>query len=443
MNILLVICDTLRADHLGCYGYQRDTSPNLDALAAEGMVFDQMMTPAIPTQPSFTTLYTGQHPLTHGIVSHGGKAELRPGSPWFPEDLQRAGFLTAAVDNLYSMRPYLSKGFEFYIDPTHRAGNRLNATAEMINQRAIPWLRAHARDDFFLVVHYWDTHTAYHPPARLRHRYYPGDPTDPRFTSLERMPEAPMGDIWANQWMASVSKMFYGGRPIRDAEYIVALYDACIRYVDEGIGNLLSALAESGAADDTLVIVTADHGEMMYDHGIYFDHHGLYDGNLRLPFIVRWPQRVAAGSRCAGLVQSTGVAPTLLTIARAAVPEAMEGHSFLPALLGEPHQYDERLIAEECTWQAKWCLRRDGRKLIVARAPDLYGGPRRELYDLAADPQELANLADSMPAAADAMEQELEAALAARMAELGLVADPLVEQGITLGKAWAEERARR
>jgi len=443
MNILLIIADSLRADHLSCYGYRRDTSPHLEALARQGSLFEQMFTPAIPTQPSFTTLYTGQHCLTHGIVSHGGDAVLSPDSPWLPEELQRAGFLTAAVDNLYAMRPWYARGFEFYIDPTHRAANRLDASAELINQRAIPWLRAHAHDRFFLVVHYWDTHTAYNPPARLRHRYYPGDPTHERFHSLDQMPQAPLGEIWANQWLRSFSQRFFGGRPIRDAEYVVALYDAAIRYVDECIGSLLSALEDTGTADDTLVIATADHGEIMYEHGIFFDHHGLYDANLRVPFIVRWPGRVAPGTRQAGLAQTTSLAPTLLAIARAPIPAAMEGESLLPALLGEPGwQEAERLIAAECTWQAKWCLRRDGRKLIRARGPDLYGRPERELYHLAADPGETLNLADQQPELAAAMEAELEGWIARRLAELGLAQDPLVAQGITLGKRWREEREK-
>jgi arylsulfatase A-like enzyme len=444
MNILIVVVDSLRADHLSCYGYQRDTSPHLEALAAQGMVFENMFTPAIPTQPSFASFYTGQHPLTHGIVSHGGQAVLSPDRPWLTEQLQQAGFVTAAVDNLYSLRHWYARGYEFYIDPTHRPGRRPSASGENLNQRALPWLRAHAREQFFLLVHYWDTHTAYRPPARLRHRYYPGDPTEERFTSLQAMPSAPLGDVWSEQWLGPLSRRLFSGRPLRDAEYVVALYDACIRYVDEQIGALLSALEDSGAADDTLVIIMADHGEMLYRHGIFFDHHGLYDPNLRLPFIVRWPGRTPAGARCPGQVHSIDLAPTLLAIARAPIPEAMEGTSFLPALLGEPGwQPRDRLIAEECTWQAKWCLRRDGRKLILARAPDLYGRPARELYDLQADPGELHNLAAEQPQIAAAMEEELEAWIAARLAALGLDTDPLLAQGITLGQAWQEEQERK
>jgi len=440
MNILLIALDSLRADHLGCYGYHRDTSPNLDALAAQGAVLTGMFAPAIPTQPSFATIYTGQYSLTHGIISHGGPETLRPDSPFFTEGLQRAGLVTCAVDNMYSMRPWFARGYEFYIDPSHRAKMRLSVTCEGINRRALPWLRHHARAPFFLMVHYWDTHTPYQPLARLRHRYYDGDPTRADFTSLEPMRTAPLGDVWRDRWLAPLSRKLWGGREIRDAEYVVALYDACLRHVDEAVGALLSALEDSGEADDTLVIATSDHGEMMYRHGVFFDHHGLYNATIRVPFIARWPGRIAPGQRFADAVELVDLAPTLLEAAGAGIPEAMEGRSLAPLLTGSgnPAVARERVISEECTWQAKWCLLRGQRKLIVAREPDLYGGPMRELYDLTDDPQELSNMAERRPAEAADLEAELEDWIAHMLEKNGLDRDPLITHGATLGKRWAE-----
>ncbi|UCH33769.1 MAG: sulfatase-like hydrolase/transferase, partial [Armatimonadota bacterium] len=224
-NILLITIDSLRADHLGCYGYGRDTSPNLDALAGQGTLLTRMFAPAVPTQPSFTTIYTGQYSLTHGIISHGGTEQLGPDHPFVTEELRKAGLVTCAVDNLYSMRPWFARGYEFYIDPSHRAKMRLSVTCEGINRRAIPCLRAHADEPFFLLVHYWDTHTPYEPPARLRHRYYDGDPTGDEYSTLEPMRTAPLGDIWREQWLTPLSRKRWRGREIRDAEYVVALYD--------------------------------------------------------------------------------------------------------------------------------------------------------------------------------------------------------------------------
>jgi arylsulfatase len=440
LNILLIALDSLRADHLGCYGYRRDTSPNLDALARQGAVCTGMFAPAVPTQPSFTTIYTGQYSLTHRIISHGGDETINPASPFFTEGLQRAGLTSCAVDNLYSLRNWFARGYEFYIDPSQRQKLGMAITCEGINRRAIPWLKAHAGTPFFLMGHYWDTHTPYRPPARLRKRYYDGDPTRPEFTSLERMRTAPLGDIWTEQWLTPLSKKLWAGREIRDAEYIVALYDACIRYVDEAVGALLSALESSRAADDTLVVVTADHGEMMYRHGIFFDHHGLYNPNIRVPFIVRWPQRIPAGQRIDNMMELVDLAPTLLEAAGATAPPEMEGRSRLGLLtgMGDPGPPTGRIVSEECTWQAKWCLLRDRRKVIVAREPDLYGGPMREFYDLAEDSEELHNVADERPAEADELQAELEEWIARMLEKNGLDHDPLTTHGTTLGKRWAE-----
>jgi len=444
MNILTIIIDSLRADHLSCYGYPRDTSPHLDALAAQGALVEGMFVPGIPTHPAFATFYTGQHPITHGVVAHGGHTPLAEDAPFFTRDLQAAGWYTGAVDNLHSTRPWYNRGYADYLDWTGQTEGRVMANCEQVNRLALPWLRQHAAAPFFLMVHYWDTHTTYHPPARLRHRYYQADPTDPRHTSLQAMRQAPLGEIWADHWMASYSRKLFGGREIRDAEYVVALYDACIRWVDEAVGELLETLEQTGTAEDTLVLVMADHGEMHYDHGIFFDHHGLYDGNIRIPCLVRWPGRIPAGQRLSGVTQTTNLAPTLLAAAGLPPAPGMEGRSLLPALIGEEAlPADEPVIAEECTWQAKWCLRQGGRKFIVARQPDLYQGPMRELYDLATDPDELRNLADARPEVTAAMEAQLEAWIAARLRARGLSEDPLLAHGITLGKAWAEEHASR
>ena len=207
-------------------------------------------------------------------------------------------------------------------------------------------------------------------------------------------------------------------------------------------------------ADDTLVMVLSDHGEMMYRHGIFFDHHGLYDGNLHVPLLVRWPGRIEPGTRVSQLLDHTDLAPTLLEAAGAGMPETMEGRSFLDLLSegGERVQHD-RLITQECTWQAKWAIRTDDLgpeasakgawKFIKAREPDMHGSPMQELYDLKRDPNEMSNLVEHRPEVAVELEEQLETWIATMMAKSGLDEDPLVAQGITLGRdwrKWAEEK---
>src|SRR5438105_5034323 len=158
MNILFIVVDTLRADHLGCYGYGKPTSPAIDRLASEGVLFERCYAPGIPTTPAHTTMYTGMHPLSHNIVCHGGSVELDRKIPVLPELLQWAGYTTCAVDNLFDIKPWLARGYEFYINPSHRHKMRLLVSADEINRRAIPWLKAHAGEPFFLFVHYWEPH---------------------------------------------------------------------------------------------------------------------------------------------------------------------------------------------------------------------------------------------------------------------------------------------
>lgn len=433
MNVLLIVVDTLRADHLGCYGYARNTSPHIDAFAARSVLFEQHIATAIPTHPAFTTLHTGQYSITHGIVAHGGGNELKPNLPWMPSLFQKQGYTTCAVDNLADWFPGFRRGFEFYIDPMQRRVLGLKATNRDLNRRAIPWLKQHAREPFFLMVHYWDPHTPYMPPRAYRKLFYSGDPCDPSNTTLEGMTNHPLGRAWREAWFSKL------GNGITDAEYIVALYDAELRFTDEGVGQLLKALDETGQADNTLVVITGDHGELMYRHGIFFDHHGLYDGNLHTPLIVRHPK--LAPRRVARMTAHIDVAPTLLDLCGVEVPEAVEGVSLAPWMRGETEEpVRDFVVSQECTWQMKWSIRTERHKFIVAREPDFYGTPMRELYDLQADPDELHNIAEDQPDVARELETRLEAWLAEMMAKNGLDRDPLVTHGITLGRAWKEER---
>lgn len=437
MNIILIVVDTLRADHLGCYGYHRTTSPRIDALAAQGVLFEHCIAPGIPTQPAFTSLYTGVHPMTHRVVTHAGHVPLSNEFPVLPELLAKAGYTTCAVDNLYQMKQWFARGYEFYIDPSLRRTYPLSVTCDELNARAIPWLHAHQDEHFFLFVHYWDPHTPYLPPRQYRELFYTGNPFDPHNPSLVPLRRQFFGEMWQG-WFS----LF--GEQLTDAEFIISLYDGEIRYVDDGIGALLAALDASGVAEKTVVIFVADHGECLGQHDIFFDHHGLYDDNLRCPLIVRWPGVVPAGRRVHTMVQHLDLTPTLLEIGGVSLPSHLEGRSLIPLMTGATDgPYYDRIITEECTWQAKWGLRTEAYKFILSREPDLHGNPMQELYDLRTDPAELHNLTDKQPDMAVRFERELEQWITERVTALGYADDPVREQGPTLGKQWQEWLARR
>ena len=429
MNVVFIAIDTLRADHLGCYGYGRNTSPNIDALAAQGAVFEHLIAPGIPTHPSFVTTNTGQYPITHGVVAHGGERGIPRTAPWLPSVFLKNGYTTCAIDNLGDWRFGFSTGYEFYIDPTRRRTLSINCDNREMNKRAIPWLRQHAGEQFYLFVHYWDPHTPYMPPRAYRRLFYSGDPCDPANHTLDKLDDHPLGQTWRDTWLSKL------GPSITDANYLEALYDAEIRYCDEGVKQLLAALDELGLADDTLVVLASDHGELMYRHGIFFDHHGLYDGNLHVPLVLRHPSLQAA--RIPLLAAHVDIAPTLLDLCGLEIPENMDGESLAPHARGESAQpIRDFVVSAECTWQMKWSLRTKDHKFILAREEDFYGTPPRELYDVVADPGEFNNIAQDEPERAHAMEAQLEAWIAGMMERNGLTEDPLTAHGLTLGRQW-------
>lgn len=429
LNVLLITVDSLRADHLGCYGYHRPTSPRIDQLARDGALAERLICSAIPTHPSYTTLYTGQHAITHGIVAHAGKNELARWAPFLPQIFMEAGYTTCALDNLMRARQWFGRGYEFYIDSSISRPLVVNVSAGDINRRAIEWLRSY-RDEqpFFMFLHYWDPHYPFLPPQRYRHLFYDGpNPTDPDNHSLDPWWEHPIGAGARLTWLRTSSGH------ITDSDYVVALYDQEIRYLDDEIDGLLETLEELGLAENTLVVFTADHGESMTEHGIFFEHHGLYDTVLHVPLIVRLPGRVPSGLRLPQMFQTQDLAPTILEAAGVAIPSEMEGHSISSMLGGDARQggYD-RVISLESSWMAKWSLRTDRHKFILAREPDLYGKPMRELYDLVNDPAEEQNIAEEEPEIAGRMEVELEGWISRRLEALGKSEDPLREHGISL-----------
>jgi arylsulfatase A-like enzyme len=422
VNVLLIAIDTLRADHLGCYGYRRPTSPHLDRLAASGVRFTNCFSPHIPTHPGFTTLHTGVDVMRHRVVAHGGKVEPDPAIPMLAELLRDRGYATATVDNLGK---WFARGFDLNLpyrwdtfpDVAWRKAEVVNAQAltalETLAAQARPW---------FLFVHYWDPHTPYLPPPPFDCMFYGGDPRDPANRSMDPVFALKPFEKYFRQWMGNVT----------DIQFPVAQYDAEIAYVDLALAHVFNRLEELGMDDDTLVAVAADHGEIMDEHEGYFDHHGLYEGNVHVPLILRHPGRLPAGQVVGATVQLFDVAPTILDLVGAGdVPRqvGMTGRSLLPTLDGAPGA--DALYLTECTWMRKRAIRSDGWKLIQAMEPDFHGLPRHQLFDLRADPREQRNLAEERPEVVSDLAARLEGWVARRMAETGHP-DPLAEQSITL-----------
>ena len=416
MNIIYVSLDTLRADHVSCYGYGRDTTPTMDGLAVEGVLFERAYPSDIPTQPSYTALLSGRRGLKTGVVSHHVDEQLEDSVPVFPEVLARAGYRTGAVSTLYHMKKYFARGFDSYLNPV--AGERglvQRVTAEQINQWAIPWLRANREQRFFLFVHYWDPHTVYLPPPEYRSLYYSGNPSDPENRSLARVQ-----DLMIYPFIKRLLNAI--GENITDFEYVIAQYDAEIRYTDDKLGELLRAVEDLGLRDDTAIIVSSDHGESMGEHDVYFDHASVHEHTARVPLIICHPE-IAGGKRVEALVQQFDVVPTIFEWLEVEPPEGLQGNSLNPLLRGETTDHYDAVFTNQGLWQATRMIRTRQWKLIRTIDPGLWAHrPCTELYDLERDPKEERNVAEERPEMVDQLELRLDRWVEE---ELGSRPDPL------------------
>jgi arylsulfatase A-like enzyme len=361
------VLDAVRNDHLSCYGYERPTTSHIDALAQEGVLFESCAAPAPWTVPSHGSLFTGLYPTSHG--AHAEHLALSPLNTTLAEVLRDAGYETGGFSANIYLSPTLGfdQGFATYDVRLMDDGRPkpVRAAAEM-NALVLPWVEARARDDrpFFLFVNYMDAHAPYLPPPPYDTLY--GDPMD------------------------------------REDERKIALYDGGIAYMDSEVGRLLDRLDELGLTDDTLIIVTADHGEFLGEHGLWDHKQHLYEEVLNVPLVMRYPPRLPRGQYVASLVQLTDVMPTVLTLAGVEPPAAMQGRNLLPLIRGEesPAAYT---VAFAEFFRDEAHMRKLGpaydRRLKSLRVGDwkyIWSSTgTEELYNLHTDPGESHNLAST------------------------------------------------
>jgi len=367
VNFLLIGIDTLRADHLSCYGYVRKTSPRIDRLASEGIIFTNAFANGIPTHPSWTTILTGVHPLRHKIITHMGNVKLSKDIPMIQEILKKEGYSTGAVDNMFlkygSFYAWFTRGFDIYSHPggipAPEAG--LKVQAKEVTEASIKLINELDRTGkpFFVFLHYWDPHGPYKPPTP--------------FNTLFWRRDVPEND-----------KML---------DYVIAQYDGEIAYVDSMIGKLLDFLEERKLLENTVIIITSDHGENLMQHGDYLGHKGLYDNITRIPLIVRLPDGERKGE-IDSIVQHVDIAPTILELAGVKAKVKMSGES-LVSLLNDDRPRREEVVMLESTQQKAIGLRTKRWKLIkyLEETPEGFPKGYLQLFDLKRDPEERVNLA--------------------------------------------------
>lgn len=393
LSVLLITIDTLRADHMGSYGYRRATSPSIDDLARRGVTFEQAYTFWPKTRGSFVALMTGRRP------SLSGYGKTHPLLLDFNETLagvmQAAGYRTAALvdnPNVAASLGY-AKGFDSYRETWEE---RALAT-EMDRTRAITaggidYLRAASPErPFLLWLHYVNPHTPYTPPPPFDAAFLDGaEAAGPRLPVVEGL----HGGI-PRQWSVA-------GRD--RLGYYVAQYDGEIAAVDEQVGRVMEALWASAVRGRTVVVLTSDHGESLGEHDYFFDHgENLFDPSLRIPLIVVLPGG-RAGLRSEVFASTLDILPTVLDAVKVSYPPDLVGESLLPALMGSDRPRRERLFAQN---DRNLVASFDRRFKIVA----LPGQERNRyaLYDRVLDPGETRDLAATRAEALRPARRELEA----------------------------------
>ena len=361
-NVVVITIDTLRADHLGCYGYRAIETPNLDALALSAARFTHAFTPVPITLPAHTALFTGSFPMATGVHDFSGNkvpaSVVTLAKVLHDHGYSTAAFLGAAV---LDSRFGLNQGFDTYFDHFDLARldetslDMVKRTGDQVVDNAIEWLKANPRRPFFLWVHLYDAHYPYTPPEPYATRYH--------------------------------------GRP----------YDGEIAFDDAQVGRLIALLKELGVYDSAILVVTGDHGEGLGEHGEKTHGFFVYNSTLHVPLLVRVP---GVGARqVAKEVSLVDVMPTVLQALQLPIPSSVQGRSLLSDILGKPSPSASNLYAETYLpllhfhWSQLRALQSDGLKYIEA--------PRPELYDTRVDPNETKNLLPGKQALSHEMRDRL------------------------------------
>jgi arylsulfatase A-like enzyme len=386
-NVVLLVIDALRPDHLSCYGYGRPTSPNIDEIAATGVVFENAVCHAPWTKSSFSSMLTSLYPFQHGVVDW---ASVMPDTlRTLPEVLAQAGYSTACVMNTVALSGEyrVLAGFDRVVVTEKEDRDAFKTSDDAIE------LMKGMSEPFFLMVHYSDVHTPYRPPMKYVDLVRTGDDVDP---------------------YSRLSGYRAGDDDIPPPDVIAAkkhLYDGCIRLADDGVARLINYLAEAGIAGRTVLVVTADHGEAFWEHGAAFHAGSVYEEVMRVPLVMSYPPVLPEGKSIAEQVRHIDLLPTILDITETEDHMLREGGSLLD-LAGGGTRHARKgafLPAEaalcECTRPrapATRCIRLDGWKFIVESIT-----ATTELYNLNQDPGETTDLS----ACGHAMEDSLSSML--------------------------------
>lgn len=402
-NLLVIVLDSLRADHLSPYGAPAEDTPHLAELASKSVVFTQARTNASWTRPAVVSMFTSQYPWAHGVLTP--EARVPEPLPYLPELLRGAGYRTvgASGNDMVSALFGLDRGFDTLT--SLRKSPRYQKTRDPLKRAGFVWdallARAAAQDEpFFAYLHHLDPHSPYHPPGAYRARYL-----DPSQTS-------------SDERLEEVRHLRVRGDELSDRQIdtLARLYRGEVAFMDAYVGELMQQLELRGLAANTIVVFTSDHGEEFDEHGSMGHGHSVYEELLRVPLLVRLDGVLPAGRRIEAPVSLADLAPTLLDLLGQPVPEAMVGMSLLPMMLAGESP-GERLQWATSGVPSRYAVQWGDAKLIRERAGSADGAPIDRLFDLRLDPQETTDIAGAKPittrALAGLLDRELQRTRAA------------------------------
>ncbi len=388
-NIILITIDTLRADNLPCYGYDRNTTPFICDFAREGILFENSFVQIPLTGPSHASILSSRYPDSHGLLKH--ESILNKNVTFISQILKKENYTTGAYVNVLTLDPKFgfNRGFDTY---THNGTQNAAETNDYI----FTWIKKNKNKKFFLWVHYFDPHFTYNPPYPYN-KFYSKEPTT--------------FDLYNNLKYKSRDILFYNlfnnnTLTTNDLNRAIALYDGEILFVDENLKQLFKYLKDNGLYDNALIIITADHGEG-FDHDYYFNHPMfVYDSFTHVPLIIKFPHSLYQNLRINNLVESVDIAPTVLDYLGINISLYFEGQSLLSMI--ETNKSRKSYVFSQsaaCSLINKKCfpkgytsvsrsIRNNRWKLILNPYNDSF---IYELYDLKSDPDELINVYSKHP----------------------------------------------
>ena len=417
MRILYIDIDTLRPDHLGCYGYHRNTSPNIDKLAAEGVRFENCYVSDSPCLPSRSALYSGQCGIRNGAINHGGAAadwNIDPQERGFQYDqesyirqLRENGYYTVTVSPFGERH----SSFWFYsgFREIYNTGKCGSESAEEVIPTAIDWLdRQGSGDDWYLHVNIWDPHTPYRAPEDLGNPFENEPP--PAWMTEEIRQE-----LWGKFGPGTAQET--GGDYLQRAKEYERFpripknidsmenykkwidgYDCGIYYADIQVGKLMDKLEELGILDDTLIMISSDHGETQGEMNVFGDHQTADNIINRVPMIIRHPEGLGGKGRVnEGLVYQFDCAATMIEMTGGKTPESWDGISFVEDFKAEKDAGRDYLVVSNNAWSCQRAVRWDDYIMIRNYHSGFKDYPEIMLFNVKEDPHEQKNLVDSKP----------------------------------------------